>query len=162
MKNLIVFLIIVGAVIFLYKKFDKPKPILNPVYGEARVTIGDLNPIEMVIYTAAADEKECQEQLRLLKMSLPKSVTDSCPGPTCKIGKLECKNELARRHLKLFDNEPTFVAYISLAPGASDEREMRIIYWGLPAEMSNQICDSIPEFRANGWKGKIRCIQAAN
>ena len=167
MRNLIIFIIIVGAGIFFYKKyFDKPEAmgeITQPVYAEAHMTIegkdrrgSGSRSIEAVTYMAAADEEDCQKQLEELKHSFDNRF---CPGGTCELQKSECKSELLPRYKRLFDNQPTSLTYISFARGGPEEREARLIFWGISVEESESLCAMVPAIQKK-FKGKVSCVHA--
>ena len=71
----------------------------------------------------------------------------------------ECKVELSARYASLFDNEPTFVTYLSMARGEPREREMRLIYWGVSAAESDKVCDGVSRMQSQR-KGSVTCIRA--
>jgi hypothetical protein len=159
MRNLVIFIIIVGAGLFFYKKyFDQPKEITHPIYAEVHMTIGGPRgsggrSIEAVTYMATADEKECQGLLS----SFNSQQARLCPPDSCSVQQRECKTELAPRDLRLFDNQPTTVTYLSIARGTPEERETRMIFWGVSADTSDKLCQMVPDIQ-EGHKGQVRCI----
>jgi hypothetical protein len=71
----------------------------------------------------------------------------------------ECSSVLDSRDLKLFDNQPTFVNYVSASPGASSEREVRLVFWGVTAQEGDLMCGELPRLQ-DRWHGKVTCIHA--
>ena len=60
---------------------------------------------------------------------------------------------------ELFSNKPYDHTYLSASPGASNEREERLVIWGLTAAEAASICNGMLQaMRQEGYKGKIRCI----
>jgi hypothetical protein len=164
MKNFLILAIIIGGAGFYWKRFkvddSAPVHIVHPVYSEIRITLDIFDrSLEGVLYAKTASEQECRTFAagiinRVLKQTGEKG------APRWKLGSTDCKEQLAPRHARLFDNEPSFVSYASLSPGNNREREMRIIYWGITRDESDQICNLLDRQRLD-WKGPVRCIKAA-
>lgn len=134
-----------------------PEVIANPVYAEVRVTAdAPRGPIEMVIFSKTVDQEECQRKIHVLGGALPPEILDNCP--TCKVVKSECKPELAPRYARLFDDEPSFVTYVSFARGGWTEREFRMIFWGVTAAESAQLCDALRPRAQKMRTGAVKCI----
>ena len=66
---------------------------------------------------------------------------------------------LSPRYAKLFDNEPTFVTYLSMARGDRRERETRLLYWGVSMEESDKVCDEVSKMQSRR-KGAVTCVRA--
>ncbi|MCL2076551.1 MAG: hypothetical protein FWH15_09000 [Betaproteobacteria bacterium] len=163
MKKIIVFLFVIGGAWFLFQQTEKqrqsslnPEVISSPVYVETRIT-QDIQgrSIEMAFFGKAVDERDCMQRSKNMLENLQKS--DSAGRWVLKSS--ECKSELSPRYAKLFDNEPTFVTYISIARGNRYEREGRLIFWGVSVEESDMICDLAPKLRSD-FQGVMTCIRA--
>jgi hypothetical protein len=159
MKKIIIALAMIGGGFGWLHVLQKrnPEVIAKPVYGEFRVK-GDTpgGDIEAVMFVKAVDQQECQEGMRVLGGPLPPELKDGCP--TCRIVKAECKPELAPRYARLFDDQPSFVTYVSIARGARTEREYRMIFWGVTAAESAQLCDAFQPELQKKRKGAVKCI----
>ncbi len=161
MKKFIIFLVILGisALAFDKQKKDREKELARkPAYLDARLKMSFQDrSLDSVMFVKALDEADCQQQSRVLEDALKKGAESICP--TCKFQQAECKEELAPRYAKLFDDVPTSVTYLSLSRGSSDEREARVIYWGVSVEESDKLCNAVPQFQ-KGRKGKVSCVRA--
>jgi len=137
-----------------------PVAVSNPVYAETRMTVdasGTL--IEGVMLGETMDDADCQKQLKIIESEMNEMGSRVCP--TCKIQTSVCKSELLPRYAKLFDNEPTHLTYLSLAKGSPDEREYRLIYWGLTVQQSEQLCKIVPGMQKRRV-GAVKCVHASS
>ncbi|WP_341676195.1 hypothetical protein [Niveibacterium sp. SC-1] len=164
MKNIVIILAVIIAfgVAWQQRPRDKAAPAVasNPVYAETRVTMdAGSTTIEGVMLGQALDDADCRKQLRVIEAEM--SATSERVCPTCKITTSTCKTDLVPRYAKLFDNEPTHLSYISLARGTPDEREYRMIYWGLTVQQSEQLCSIVPHLQKKR-AGTVRCVHAAS
>ncbi|MCL2021118.1 MAG: hypothetical protein FWG81_03215 [Betaproteobacteria bacterium] len=166
MKEVIVIIGIIVGAWFLFQKTQmeklNPEVITDPVYAEVRMTMDvERRNVEVVLFLQTANEMECKESSRVLLERLKKYKRSGKSGAELWVFKSsECKSELSPRYAKLFDNEPTFLTYLSLSRGNRLEREGRIIFWGLSVEESNIICDLSPKLQ-DLLEGDVTCIRAA-
>src|SRR5579864_9390591 len=133
MKKLIVFLLVIGALYYMattaqWKNLGfgrDPSAISNPVYAVMRFrTEFHDRSIDMVTFAKTFDQEDCRHGSEnvvdsMLRYQHPEG------GPVWKLVSSECKSVLDARSAKLFDNIPTYVNYVSAAPGAASEREVR-------------------------------------
>jgi len=167
MKKLIVFLLVIGALYYMAKTAQwknlgfgrDPSAISNPVYAVMRFrTEFHDRSIDMVTLAKTFDQEDCLHGSEnvvdsMLRYQHPEG------GPAWHLVSSECKSVLDARSAKLFDNIPTYVNYVSAAPGAASEREVRLIFWGITADEGDLMCGEIPRWRER-WKGAMTCIQA--
>ncbi len=165
MKKIIVLILIVGAGAYLWQERLKalnPDVITNPVYAAVRITTdfpGNRGQVEGVLLIQAVDQADCKKQLRSVDNILEEQGKKG--GSTWTKKAFECKTELTSREARLFNNEPTFVTYLSAGRGQPSEREHRLIYWGLTVEQSNKICEATaPIAFRKDRKGQVACIYA--
>lgn len=166
MKQLILLLILIALAKFGwdYQKANvdsakNPDVITNPVYAEVRVTFAAQNrEFEAVLLAQTVDDLDCKSYTGV---SLEKALgpQNAGGGVSWRMKSAECKTQLTARNAKLFENKPTFANYISMARGRPDEREVRLIYWGLTANESQLVCSFVPVLQEN-WKGSVSCIKA--
>ena len=136
-----------------------PEAIANPVYAEAHVQFDvEGRSSEGVMYIQTTDQTDCQKQSRMAERSIKEGQASICPT-SCKLQQIECKNELAPRYAKLFDNKPASVTYVSYARGNRSERELRLIYWGVTVDESDRLCSVVPDLQ-KGRKGLVTCVRA--
>ncbi|MDR2240038.1 MAG: hypothetical protein LBE33_06295 [Zoogloeaceae bacterium] len=161
MKQLIIILCIIGGAIFLFQR-QHSNVISNPVYAEVHATldVGDRH-LEGVIFTEVVDETDCKKYSDAMVENLQEAQTSI---PTKWVMKsLECKSELPPRFAKFFNNEPTFVTYLSIARNNWRERETRLLFWGVSVDESDMICNQIRDgiFRKhNIRKDALTCVRA--
>jgi hypothetical protein len=162
-KKLIILLCIVGAAIYLFQRQRQssldPEVISHPTYAEIHMNLDARSrTFEQVMFAKTVDEADCKKYSKEVVESLQKAQA-SDPAGQWIVKSSECKSELAPRHAKLFDNEPTFVTYLSMARGDRREREARLIYWGVSSEESDRVCDGVSKMQS-GRKGTVTCIRA--
>lgn len=135
-----------------------PEVIVNPVYAEIHMDMDVKDrSIEQVLLIKTVDEEDCQ---RFSKNLAQKIIEHQEPGLKWKIERSICSSSLMPRYANLFENKPTDVTYLSVARGDRQEREMRLIYWGVSTEESNHVCsDEVSKFERL-WKGQVSCIRA--
>lgn len=165
-KKVIIFILILATAKFLFEwrqhSVDaslNPEVIAHPVYAEVHMSLGARDrSFEQVWLAKTVDQMDCkkysQETLRHL---FEGQASDN--GENWQVQSSECKAELAPRYAKLFDNEPTFLTYLSMARGDRHEREVRLIYWGLSLEESDRVCDGVSKLQSSS-KGAVTCIRA--
>jgi hypothetical protein len=179
MKKFIVFLLIVGALYMAGKsgmnlglvgnwmglgggapgQGGDARSTSDPVYAEIRLRaeVHD-RTFNLVILGKAFDQTDCQA---ISKDLLDRMQTRQNQGGPFEwqLVSSECKQVLDSRDARLFDNKPTFVNYLSASPGASTERETRMVFWGVTAQEGDKICGLIPQWQER-WKGALTCIHA--
>ncbi|WP_343623960.1 hypothetical protein [Roseateles puraquae] len=165
MKKIILVLIIAAAAFFAYKTRQQrqqqanPAVIERPVYAETKVDLkGDSGRvINSVVLVATASQTECDAAAA----KMVQTVIDASArkGVTGTVKSIECKTELDSRMARLFANQPTFVTYMVLGRGKPEERETRMLYWGVTVEESDLLCEMVPQIQ-KGWVGKVSCVRA--
>lgn len=144
----------------MHAETSDPTEITAPVYTEMRVLLSQNGrEWEMVVFEASADEAECQRSgSEFIQgfLGAPKAgISDRLS-----VKSHECKRELPARYQRLFDNQPSSLTYLSLARGTAQEREIRVIYWGLSVDESHAVCSLVPSTQAMR-KGPVSCIRSA-
>jgi hypothetical protein len=164
MKKLIFLVIAIGAATYLYLRHQQsvlnPAVIANPVYAEVHMTLDARGrSFEQVLFIQTVNQADCKKYSdATLKQLFDR---ESSTGDLhWKVKSSECKAELSARYAQLFDNEPTFVTYLSMPRGDPKEREMRLIYWGVSAAESDKVCDGVSQMQSQR-KGAVTCIRAA-
>lgn len=167
MKKIILVLIVAAAAYFAYKtRLERqqlkanPAVIDRPVYAETKVDLkGESGRvINSVVLVATANQSECDTAAaRMVQTVLDASARK---GVTGTVRSTECKTELEARMARLFANQPTFVTYMVLGRGKPDERETRMLYWGVTVEESDLLCEIVPQIQ-KGWAGEVSCVRAA-
>jgi len=165
MKKILMLLIVVVGVAILAPRIlqwhgqqnEDAQVISHPIYAEARVKMDtSSSSIEGVMLAQTTDQADCEKHVRIMEQRLTSSAS-ICP--TCKLQTPECKAELAPRYVKIFENKPAAVDYLSLARGDPSEREIRLIYWGVTVEQSDKLCSAVSEFQKTR-KGAVTCVRA--
>lgn len=169
MKDKLVAVLILAVVAIVWRAVDRsggtrnmqdPEVITNPVYLEMRINIGnDDRTLEAVGLMQTANDDDCWSFSGKAMSMLDRQIAKADRNVKVSLKSIECKRELSPRNARLFDNEPTFLTYLSAARGNRFEREMRWIYWGTSVEESEMVCGMVPNFQAH-LKGKVSCIHA--
>lgn len=167
MKKIILVLLVAASAYFTYKtRQDRqqqqanPAVIERPVYAETKVDLkGDSGRvINSVVLVATASQTECDTAAaKMVQTVLDASARK---GVTGTVKSTECKTELDARMARLFANQPTFVTYMALARGKPEERETRMLYWGVTVQESDMLCEMVPQIQ-KGWTGKVSCVRSA-
>jgi len=164
-KDFLLLIIVLGVVGYLYQRTIKPaddpsnpETITNPVYAELKVGLEVAGrSYDQVLLVKAVDQADCDKvQQKLETVYGPNAVK---AGQSWKIKSSECMVELEPRYAKLFDNRPSYVTYVSMGRGDRQERESRIVTWGVTVDESNKLCEGIAQGQKNR-KGAIQCIRA--
>lgn len=164
-KKLLILILVIAAVGGAMKKYRSeradalnPAEITSPVFAELRVlqTVNG-RELEMVALAATADEADCRRIGEHLLSGIL-AARKATPNEQRSVKSHECKRELPARQQRLMDNKPSSQTYLSLGRGGPQERELRLIYWGISVEEANAICELAPSFRPL-WTGPINCIR---
>jgi len=167
MKNFIIVLLVICAGAYFWKHQQAAKHagsaldnITHPVYAEAQVKWeGQGRTVEGVMLAKTVDQADCERATRVLENALQQQARNVCPA--CKIQPPVCKSDLSPREVKLFDNQPVSLTYLSFARADDPSgREMRLIYWGVSVEESDRLCDVVAHIQQE-HKGKVSCVRAA-
>jgi hypothetical protein len=154
----LIVLVVVGWL--AYQKFvsgsGPPKVIENPVYGEMRATIdAQGREIEMAVFARMSDENDCQTRAQILWSDALKDC------PTCRLQSVKCQAALPPRYARLFKDEPIPSTYLSATAGRSDERDGRIVVYGLTDSEGAAICDVMRDAILKRYHGTVHCIKAS-
>jgi hypothetical protein len=162
--KIIIFIVLVAAAITAYFRYQQsalnPAVITNPVYAEVHMTIDAGNrTFEQVLFAQTVNRDDCKRFTDATLKHLYEHET-SPADVHWTIKSAECKAELSNKYLQFFDNEPTYVTYLSVARGDPKEREIRIIYWGVSVAESDKVCNGVAQMQGK-LKGAVKCIRAA-
>jgi len=167
MKKLVMATLVAGIAVYGCSSLQRalglglsqnPEVIRNPVYAEIHVKLNaGRRSIDGVELVQSVNEEDCQRfsknELELLQQH------GSGQRPKVEVMSVECKPELSPRYSRLFNNEPSFVTYVSGARGNRFEREMRWIYWGMSVEESDMVCRLVPILKKDR-SGAVTCVRA--
>jgi hypothetical protein len=155
LKTLIIVVLLAAAGWYLYQKHigGPPQVFENPVYGEMRMTASAGNrEIEAALFVRASSDFDCKGRGYI-------SWSEALAGcPTCQLQEPKCHGELPPRYAKLFDDVPIPSAYLSATAGAADERDGRMVVYGLSDAEGVAICEQIKAEMKKKYKGSISCI----
>jgi hypothetical protein len=150
------FLIAVAGVLgyFAYQRMQAPAEIVNPVFAEIRVTAdAGSREVEAAIFGKTADAADCQRRAAKIWDALEAD----CPACTSK--SVECKTTLEPRFAKFFDDVPSSVAYLSINHSNRDERDVRMIFWGVTVAEGNLLCDKMKQIFERIHSGPMTCVR---
>jgi hypothetical protein len=124
----------------------------NPVYAVVRFKFEARGrSFDQVVFVQAKDAADCDK--------FSKNTANNGLRKGWKLGSSECITDLEPRYVSLFENLPSFVTYLSLSRGSQNEREERIIYWGVSVEESDRVCGGVSQMQKER-KGAATCIRA--
>lgn len=151
--------LIIAAVIFAGYQWkqgqDKagPEPISEPVYVEYRMDLNaDGRILNAVLFGKMASRQECELQAdefwhRTLK---------DCA--ICEFKSSSCQKQLPARYSGIFDNKPLNTSYVSFTSQHRDERDGRMILWGMNDREAELVCDIIRRGVDAYYRGDVRCV----
>ncbi len=158
MKSFLTAVALSIASFFLYKHYGQgensaPLVIEEPAYAQMRASV-DIQgrEIEMAVFVRSAGMAECDAKTR----DTWADVLESCP--TCKLHEPECRERLAPRYARLFDDVPIPSAYLSAKAGNATERDGRIVVYGLTDEEGVIVCGMLRKEIAKRYQGALNCI----
>jgi hypothetical protein len=165
MKQLLIVLIAIVAAVKLWFWFQEKRSaqalsmdFSSPVYAQVRgsVAVGGRR-IQEVDLIKTANKQDCERAIEVVEALLERARKES--NLPIKVDSKSCDSSLPRHLARTFDNVPTETTYLSVARGAPDERELRIVYWGVTAKESDAVC-SFAASLAKDHKGAVTCIRA--
>lgn len=128
----------------------------NPVYGEMRATMNvQGREIEMVVFARMADESDCKLRA-LLSWS---NALKACP--TCTLTPAKCQAQLPARYARLFNDEPIPSTYLSASAGKADERDGRMVVFGLTDREGEAIREQMRSVILQEYRGSAHCVKAS-
>lgn len=161
MKFLILILLALAGGSYLYTKERQqealhPSVIKNPIYAEMRFSLEVGGRVfEMLLLAKTTGEAECRSASSRLSL-----IKDQFEANRWKIKSTECMANLPPRYAAMFEGTPTHVTYLSITRGAPEEREIRVINWGITVEQSDKLCDALMA-GVQRLKGTASCIRSA-
>jgi len=160
MKGIFILVVLAVAGYFGYQHFqtsadEAPDVIANPVYSDVRIDMHVAGrELQFALFGRMADRADCDARAERIWGK----VIEGCKE--CVQRSVVCKESLEPRYARLFDNTAIHSTYASFTRGAKDERDGRMVIFGLTADEGDAICDqTIARFQAN-YRGKIECIHA--
>jgi hypothetical protein len=153
-------LVVLGVIgWYAYQKFagDGPPPVIdNPVYGEMRATANiQGREIEMAIFARMTDDSEC----RLRSQVFWSDALKDCPS--CTVQSVKCQVQLPPRYARLFRDESIPSTYLSASAGRADERDGRLVVYGLTDKEGAAVCEIVRESLLKRYRGTAHCVQAS-
>ena len=127
--------------------------IENPVYAEARVDLTvEGRELNMVLIGKMVDEEDCSARGE-------RFWRDALVGCTeCQFIRYECKPELDENYQPLFANQLTRTSYVRLDRGTGDERDGRMLVWGLNKYEADMVCNLLKERMKTHYSGQVICV----
>ena len=111
--------------------------------------------IEMVIFGRASSDEDCRVRARVSV----EGALSACPS--CQMQPVSCKNELPARYARLFDDMAIPSTYLSMTAGASDERDARLVVYGLTDQEGAYICEELRKMVLQKYRGAAHCVAAS-
>ena len=159
-KIIVPIALVAAAFVFQHNKarLTEPGTIEHPVYGETRFSIGASDDsLDILMLTKAASASDCESQTERIEQQIKSGAFAMCKD--CSVPQSTCSEVLPPRLANLFENKPSSLTYLSLLRGRPEEREHRLIFWGVSVELSDTLCDEVDEFQARR-AGEVTCVRA--
>ena len=158
MKTLLILVVLAAVGWYGYHKYigGPPRSFEHPVYGEMRATANiQGREIEMAVFARMADETDCKLRAR-------QSWGDTLKEcPTCTLQAAKCQAQLPPRYARLFNDEPIPSTYLSATAGEADERDGRVVVYGLTDQEGEAICEMLRSLILKRYHGSARCVKAS-
>jgi len=143
----------VGAGYGLLEFRQNPADIAEPVYAEIRLSLPiPTREISAVAYGKMTSRTDCE---RRSERALEKSMSDCAE---CRFSLSSCRTDLEPRYLRLFDDEPIHATYIAFHRGSRFERDVRLVYWGLTPQESQEVCALVQKAAKRNYSGRVECV----
>lgn len=155
MKGFVVLIVLAVAGYFAYQRFQagNPEEIIDPVFAEIRVDMkAEGRELDLVLFGEMADEEDCRTRAAIVW----DKVMTGCKG--CTFNVTDCREELAPRYAKLFDDQPIPSTYLSFTRGSRYERDGRMVIYGLTADEGDAVCEAVRARFQQDYSGEVRCI----
>ena len=131
----------------------QPMVIETPVYVEGRITMEVANrEIETVFIGEMVSRDDCEHRSRRMLENL----FEGCLR--CEIRRLQCRDSLEKRYLRLFNDRATHTTYVSMNRGNRWERNGRMVVWGLTDHESRLMCETAKKTISEKYKGTVKCV----
>ncbi len=154
MKKLFVIAVIGVLGFFAYQRMQGPAEIPNPVFAEVRVKMNvGSRDIEAALFGKMVDEADCQQGAERMKDNLE----SNCKN--CVSKSIECKDSLAPRYAKFFDDTPASTTYLSITRSNRAERDARFILWGLTGAEGDAVCEQMKLIFSKIHNGQMKCVR---
>ena len=154
-KLLLVLVLLAGGYYWFSHRQDQEVigAIENPVYVEARVDLQiQGRELNMVLLGKMVDEEDCSARgERFWRNTL-----EDCHE--CQFVSYECKPELSENYQALFDNQQSRTSYVRLDRGNNDERDGRMLVWGLNKYEADMLCSFLKEKMKSSYSGQVGCV----
>jgi hypothetical protein len=158
MKKLLV-LVVLGALgWFGWHKYvsGPPRNFDHPVYGEMRATANiEGREIEMAVFARMSGDIDCKTRALISWGEALKNC------PSCTLQEPKCQAELPARYARLFNDEPIPSTYLSATAGKADERDGRVVVYGLTDQEGVAICEMLRNMVLERYKGTAHCVKAS-
>jgi hypothetical protein len=158
LKTLFTLLVIAAIGWFAWNKYvgGPPRTFEKPVYGEMRATMNvQGREIEMAVFARMADESDC----KLRALTSWSEALRNCP--TCTLTPAKCQAQLPARYARLFNDEPIPSTYLSATAGKADERDGRVVVYGLTDQEGTAVCEVIRTVILERYRGTAHCVKAS-
>ena len=154
MKNFLSLIIFVAIGYYIYE-YHTPygNQVIDPYYLEIRIKIPN-SSIEMVGFGEMNSLTDCETRGQ-------KNWEQKFKGIGKVSAKKQCKKDVPRKYLRMFENKVMNATYIAFDKGNKYERNGRFLFYGLPSSQVQEACSMlIGKIRTDKqYKGKIFCIQ---
>lgn len=133
---------------------NKPGVVTDPYYLEVRATntIGG-REIELALFARALNRRDCDLGTR----AGWSNITRACP--TCRAQSPKCSKELTPRYARLFDDVPIPSAYLSGTAASENERDLRVVVYGLTDEEGTTVCEMMRKELSKNYVGPTHCVR---
>lgn len=158
MKKLAFLIVLAAAAAYFYRSYvgGPPRSFENPVYGEIRVNAQiEGRDLEMALFVRSADDDDCKARAYRSWAGALKSC------PTCELQPTKCQAQLPARYARLFNDEPIPSTYLSASAGKADERDGRLVVYGLTDREGEAVCEVLRSMLLESFHGSAHCVKAS-
>ena len=160
MKTLLVLIVLGIAGYYGYQHFatddeDAPDVIETPVYADVRLDMQIAGrDLQFALFGRMASQEDCEKRSN----TIWGKVIEGCQE--CVQRTATCNAKLEPRYDRLFANTAIHSTYLSFTRGSPQERDGRMVIFGLTADEGDAVCAQILQRFSSNFTGKIECIKA--
>lgn len=123
-----------------------------PVYGEFRLSEKSTG-VDLVGFAVLNSRAECRSE----KRDFMKRFFGGCEN--CTEASFECISEVPGRYKPLFENKPIHATYLVLETDDADERDGRMVIFGVPSSVAKRACPQLKQMLKRTYKGSVSCVE---
>ncbi|MCU7806253.1 MAG: hypothetical protein KZQ73_00040 [Candidatus Thiodiazotropha sp. (ex Semelilucina semeliformis)] len=151
--KIVVYLLVVSGLIYYVMTHHSPfqTEATDPYFVEIRLDIKE-SDVQLVGVGKMFSLEDCQARAALVWMDTLKHLGQVRVSSNC-------KKDLPKKYLKLFDNKKSSASYVAFDRGEGGERDARFLFYGIPSSYVYKECETLTKKAKESYSGDIYCVQ---